>query len=240
MSTATTRKRILDAAEWVFAENGYAGSSVRSITSMAGTDLGAVRYHFGSKEGLFGAVLRRRLEPLCDERLRLLAVVTQDRGSAPLEVERIIEAFLLPGIRLVTHEGYGRSWMKLMGHVRTGGKHLDSVQAIYTDLLTAFLAAFKAALPELPEEEVSYRMYFMFGTQVNAMINDGTLQALGANLPNVIDDPRGLLDRLVRFVAAGMKAPSPQTRDLPLRVRQRAQPNPFGTPEESRALLENG
>ena len=72
MPATATRNRILDAAEGLFAEKGYAGASIRRITAEAEVDLGAVRYHFGSKDALFGEVMRRRLVPLNEERLELL------------------------------------------------------------------------------------------------------------------------------------------------------------------------
>jgi len=207
MTAAATRKRILDAAERVFADSGYAGASIRSITKLAGSDLGAVRYHFGNKDALFGAVLKRRLEPLCEERLAQLRRIEESAGEASPAVEDIVEAFLLPAIRLITHEGYGRSWMKLMGRVRVEpGRYLESVQDVYERLLRLFLAAFRRALPEIPPDEVAYRLYFMFGTEVNTMINDGSLRAVGEDLHDVSEDPDGMLARLVRFVSAGMRA----------------------------------
>jgi len=47
----------------------------------------------------------------------------------------------------------------------------------------------------------------MLGTGVTMMINDGTLRALGEKLPDVTEAPEDVLERLIRFVAAGMQAP---------------------------------
>ena len=55
-----TRERILDAAEPLFAARGFAGTSVRDVTESAGANLGAVNYHFRSKEGLYAEVFARR------------------------------------------------------------------------------------------------------------------------------------------------------------------------------------
>jgi AcrR family transcriptional regulator len=52
-----TRDQLLREARKVFADKGFDGGSVRAITSAAGANLGAVSYHFGSKEGLYHAVL---------------------------------------------------------------------------------------------------------------------------------------------------------------------------------------
>jgi len=55
-----TPERVLDAAERLFAERGFAGTSVRDITDAAGANLGAVNYHFRSKAQLYAEVFARR------------------------------------------------------------------------------------------------------------------------------------------------------------------------------------
>ena len=97
-----TRDRVLDAAERLFAELGFAGTSVRRITSEAGADLGSVRYHFGSKAKLYRGVLERRLVPLCERRLSLLAEAQSGGGSAEERVERIVRAFVAPAFLVST------------------------------------------------------------------------------------------------------------------------------------------
>ena len=53
---AGTRERILDAAEELFAEHGFEGVSLREITRLAGANVAAVNYHFGSKDRLIDAM----------------------------------------------------------------------------------------------------------------------------------------------------------------------------------------
>ncbi len=48
-----SRERLLDAAEKLFARYGFNGVSVRQIVHAAKVNLGAVPYHFGTKEELF-------------------------------------------------------------------------------------------------------------------------------------------------------------------------------------------
>lgn len=56
--------RILDAAERVFARHGFAGSSTRAVADEAGANIGQLAYYFGSKEGLFEAVIARAVQNL--------------------------------------------------------------------------------------------------------------------------------------------------------------------------------
>src|SRR5712664_1053480 len=94
MASPDTRTQILDAAERLFAERGFRGTSVRAITDLAGANLAAVGYHFGSKAELLAAVIRRVIEPINAAQSagleRLLA-----RTPDPLVAE-LVEAFAGP------------------------------------------------------------------------------------------------------------------------------------------------
>jgi AcrR family transcriptional regulator len=54
-----TAAKILDAAELVFSEHGYAGTSTREVARRARVPFGALHYHWGSKKQLWDAVFRR-------------------------------------------------------------------------------------------------------------------------------------------------------------------------------------
>lgn len=60
MPDRSVRERLLDAAEQLFAIQGFAGTTTREITDTAGTSTGAIFYHFSSKEGLLEALVEER------------------------------------------------------------------------------------------------------------------------------------------------------------------------------------
>jgi AcrR family transcriptional regulator len=87
--TGETQSRLLDSAETLFMEHGYEATRLRQITSAANVNLAAVNYHFGGKEGLFQSVLMRRLDPLNQERLKLLDELEDGAHGTPLTAEKI-------------------------------------------------------------------------------------------------------------------------------------------------------
>src|ERR1700689_677128 len=94
MAPPDTRTRILDAAERLFAERGFRGTSVRAITALAGANLAAVGYHFGSKAELVAAVIRRVTEPILAARGAGLARLLTLPPDPP--VAELVAAFAGP------------------------------------------------------------------------------------------------------------------------------------------------
>src|SRR3954469_11654168 len=110
-----TRTRILDAAEELFMQHGFEGTSMRLLTTKAGVNLAAVNYHFGSKHALVEAVFRRRLDPM--NQARILELEKLEGAAAP---EQIIRAFVSPTLRLVEDaRGGGRNFIRLLGRTYT-------------------------------------------------------------------------------------------------------------------------
>jgi AcrR family transcriptional regulator len=64
-----TRERIIKAAERLFAERGYDGTSVRAIVAKARVNQAAINYHFDGKDGLYREVLRAAFRALTERQL---------------------------------------------------------------------------------------------------------------------------------------------------------------------------
>src|SRR5947199_6693744 len=94
-----TRTRILDAAEELFMQHGFEGTSMRLLTAKAGVNLAAVNYHFGSKDALIEAVFHRRLDPM--NVARVAELENLEASDAAPSAETIIRAFITPGLRLM-------------------------------------------------------------------------------------------------------------------------------------------
>src|SRR3954471_3374582 len=115
-----TKAAVLDAAERLFASHGFKATSVRAITDQAQANLGALNYHFDSKDDLILAVLRRRMQPLNAARLELLDRFEAEAGSKPLPIEKILEALFRPPTELVARGAKGgRFFVRLLAQCLT-------------------------------------------------------------------------------------------------------------------------
>ena len=203
---ADTKTSLLDAAERLFAERGIAGASMRAITRAANANLAAVHYHFGSKEGLVGAVFERRLGPLNRrrlDRLTALAETGRDRDAAA-----VVEAFVGPALRMVGRDPGGRAFAQLLARavLEPGAGSRELVLEQFAEVIDRFTSALCRALPRLSREEVQWRFHFMIGSLAfTAGLGFLVERRIGA--PTAASDPEPVIARLVAFLAGGMTHP---------------------------------
>lgn len=88
----STRERILDAAEQVFAEKGLGAAPVRDIAARVGLNPASLYNHFAGKEELYEAVLERGLTPVL-EMLSELLVGARTRDDDDLAIDRVVRHF---------------------------------------------------------------------------------------------------------------------------------------------------
>jgi AcrR family transcriptional regulator len=205
-----TKQRILDVAEQLFAEHGFAGTSLRHIIADAGVNLAAVHYHFRSKESLLEAVIVRRTAPLNEERLALLDKAETEAGGAAA-LDDVLLAFFGPPIRLILNpSGEGRIFGKLMGrlHSETNLGFLQIAKKHFGIVSQRFRAALERAVPELPLDDVYWRMHFAMGAMAHTLSFWDRLEAVSEGRLKPTDSET-IIPRLIGFVAAGFRAPIP-------------------------------
>lgn len=91
-SSAETRARILSVAERRFAATGFAGTSLQDIVSGTGFTKPVIYYYFGSKAGLFNAVLEDAYDQ-CYEIMRNAAAEAKTIDAQLLRIARALFAF---------------------------------------------------------------------------------------------------------------------------------------------------
>jgi AcrR family transcriptional regulator len=212
-----TQSRILDAAEELFMQHGFEGASMRMLTAEAGVNLAAVNYHFGSKDALVEAVFRRRLDPMNAERLAELERLENEASGTALTPQAIIRAFIGASLRMIEDtRGGGRTFSRLLGRAYTEpAKSIRQlVGQMYAPVMERFKNAFVRALPELPKDELVWRLHFMFGTLAYTLAATDTVHLIAGAKPEDRYDARVLEARLTAFMSAGLLAPLPDARQV--------------------------
>jgi AcrR family transcriptional regulator len=206
--SAATKSRLIDVAERLFADHGFDAVSLRQITSEAEANLAAVNYHFGSKEELTMAVVKRWLTPLNVARLQLLAEAEKRANAAGRSspvVAEVAEAFVRPALELYRDSEQSRQvFFRLIGRCMLDSRQSVSVSLVaeFREVVEKFGAAFGRCLPHLTSAEVTMRMMFMAGAMVHTILNIDKLAVFhGSAL--VVPPTEELVRQMVEFVASG-------------------------------------
>ncbi|MBK7972993.1 MAG: TetR/AcrR family transcriptional regulator [Deltaproteobacteria bacterium] len=146
---AQTRDQILDAAERLYAEKGFAGTAIRDIARVVGLNPASLYAHFPGKDSIYAAVLTRGLKPFVDINHLMLGTtwteVTMARGMDAL-MDHLAQR--PRALRLVLHEAL------------TGGAHLPTLvrewlEPGYSLAVTAFRSGGQPLLrPEWDDDDL--------------------------------------------------------------------------------------
>jgi AcrR family transcriptional regulator len=203
-----TKDKILDAAEELFAEHGFAETSLRRITTLAGVNLAAVNYHFQSKESLILAVLRRRIEPLNRIRIGMLDQLEASYpGNSVPPLESVLRIFFAPIIEAKFVQDRPSKFPQLVGRLFVEpGQWVDRVfRPAIEPMRQRLLPVLCRALPGLSPGEVAFGLHLAVGS-LSHLLSAPDLLAMLSN--GYEQDParQGETEKLIRFAAAGMRA----------------------------------
>jgi AcrR family transcriptional regulator len=210
MSQPDTKQRILDAAEHLFARDGYHATSLRGITTTADANLAAVNYHFGSKEALLEAVIVRRLDPLNEIRRGQLEALLQKAelaGELP-SCREVLRAFVEPTLRLRQQGSEAEDFISLIG--RTLAEPRGIAMSIFLrhmqPLLQRIFQALALSLPALTEQDLFSRMHFTMGCLSHIMRCHERYSMVpdNVNIDLPVDE---LIEHFLDFTTAGMEVP---------------------------------
>lgn len=205
-SNVSTKNKILDTAESLFAEHGFEATSLRMITTAAGVNLAAVNYHFRSKDDLIRAVLARRIGPLNQKRMESLRAHLEAAGDGPLELEKVIRSFVEPVV-ILRKEPHGQAVGRLFGRTYAGpsGTARQTFFELMKEVVRPFTEAFRRALPNLNQVDLLWRMHFSIGVMAHTLAGAEHLRMISGGLCDLADT-EGAVNRMVAYMAAGMRA----------------------------------
>jgi len=199
----STKDRILGAAEELFAQFGFTGTSLRQVTSRADVNIAAVNYHFGSKENLVNEVFRRRMDVMSTRRLDALRNTLE---AAPGQLEPILAAFIEPALAIAQDRHGGGAFIRVIA--RAYAESNDSLRKFLSDqyghVLREFAKAIASCVPGLGKEALYWRLDFLSGALTYAMADFGLIKR-----PSGVTETSHrshAAEELIRFAAAGLRA----------------------------------
>lgn len=196
----STKDRILGAAEELFAQHGFSGTSLRQVTALADVNIAAVNYHFGSKENLVNEVFRRRMDEMSAQRMaRLEAAMAED----PPSLEAVLAAFVEPALAMAQDRHGGGAFIRVIA--RAYAEKNDSLRKFLSDqyghVPRAFARAIARCLPDLPKDQLYWRLDFLAGALTYAMADFGMIKRPGGT-SEAAHRERAARE-LIRFAVAG-------------------------------------
>lgn len=203
---AATKAAVFNAAERLFALHGFQNVSVRDITAEAGVNLASVNYHFGSKDALLFEIFRRRTSDLNRIRARMLHEANARYEGKP-PVRAILEAYFAPSLRWASPDSDRRVSVQFIIRARSEGTE-EMREALRNDVshLARFADALMAARPDLPKEDLYWRLHFVLGMMHNNRFAEfDRLHQLSGGLTRE-GDVDALLRRMLDFAEAGFIA----------------------------------
>ena len=207
--SSDTKERILDAAEYLFAREGYRGTSLRTITARARVNLAAVNYHFGSKKSLVEEVIKRRLLPLNHIRKKRLEDVRASaakKGKQP-DIGDVLAAFIEPTLSFKESHPDAEHFFTFIG--RSLSDPDDTVRNVFLRYIKPlFHLMFEtscAALPGHPRDLVFWRLHYTMGALFHTMHICGHLKNESEKMKTDLD-AQSMVNQIIPYVTAGMKA----------------------------------
>ena len=201
----TTRERLLDAAEALFADSGYNAVSMREIARHAKVNLAAAGYHFGSKENLFTESLMRLMRPLNECRLAALAKLASRKR--PPTLAEVLDTFARVMIVQAVHDQEaGRRMHRSLSRIFAESDEI--AHAVFRkEMLPAamsFLAAIRRACPKLPASSAGMGLALYAGCVIHTL-----RWAVNPPFPDLRGDLKSdadtLMASLVAFGTAGFR-----------------------------------
>jgi AcrR family transcriptional regulator len=200
-ATSNTKAQLLDVAEQLFLAHGL-GVSVRDVTDAAGQNGAAIHYHFGSRDGLVGAVIARRAGDLA--RRRRAALDALRAAPQPPTVHDVVRGLVFAYVGLVETEGPdAQRWIDLMHALWLDRSPALAFMAEYAGEEHDWELLARRALTAVPADVFDARFTLAIETIIVGLRTPSPAPgSVDVRLPG---DLRARAELLVDFVAAGLE-----------------------------------
>src|ERR1700731_1247273 len=212
MPSDRTRASILDAAERLYADRGFADVTLRDIVAAADVNLAAVNYHFGSKDELIAELFVTRSIATNRERLNELKLADQ-AGGGRADIAVILRALVGPTLRGCLGPDRERSTAARF-MIRASIESVSPIRRIKNreiDHLRKFAAAMRRSLPGRDGVDLYWGLHFALAMAHQTIRDSERLTKLSEGKCD-LDDVEGLIARVVSVAVMALTGSEPERK----------------------------
>ena len=188
----------------MFGRHGYEATTARKIAQEAGVPAGLINYHFGSKEGLYRAVLKSRAPTIYDRRIVGLQLARSE-PDLDRRVELVVKALIIPMLGLrgdPDGAAFGRIlWREL---VDSSSEGQDLFQELLDPIARMMIDALGECFPDWTAAEVNWAYHTLLGAMMIVMMDSGRIARLSGGAANS-DDYEAAATHIVAILTAGLR-----------------------------------
>lgn len=204
-NNVTTRERLLDAAEALFARKHHEAVTLKEIGQTANANVGQIVYHFGQKEELVKEVILRRAGTISADRLVLLDSYEHLVGRDNVQLEPIVRAFLDPYFDRLKSDDMGwHSYALFIGRNVWDSRLSNAISLAFNPTASRYIEAIRIAVPSLTEADGARGFQFMLAGLYGSTTNDARIDGLTGD-DNLSGDFEGYQEVLLPFVVGGIR-----------------------------------
>ena len=202
------KELLLDAAEELFATQGFDATTTREIAKMADVPLGLVSYYFETKGNLYEEVIARRAPEHVKDILGSMRAERQANDGKPLSPRALVHAFWKPIIEKSANRGPGwRHYIQLLVRVAGTPSNTEAYDVAfpktYHVVSYALIDELRDMFPDADEED-HYWAFYILTSAMNRMIFDSDrIEFFSGGLCDGRDMDR-VLDKVAALFEGGM------------------------------------
>lgn len=174
----TAKDRILAAAETLFGEFGYNGTTARQIARQARVPVALANYHFGSKEGLYRAIFEMRAPAIYDQRVVGLQLARTE-PDLNRRIELVIKALIVPMLGLRgggKASSFGRILARELSDPNSEGRGI--FREMFDPVAQMMIDAIGECFPDWTKAEIHWAYHTMLGAMMIVMMDNGRIARL--------------------------------------------------------------
>jgi len=202
----SVQDRLLDAAEELFCEHGFDGTSVRDLAAAAGCNVASVNYYFGGKDKLYLEVWRRHLGVMRDTRLASIENVMSQKDGKP-SLENLLTSYANAFVEPLVDREKGSRFIRLMAREMVDKKLPQNVfiEEMIIPVMNALQQALMKICQGLDEKKAHLMILSLVGQLIHTTMAE-TMVEQGNEMKIPRFDLAEIIEHIVKFSAAGIRA----------------------------------